>query len=330
MKIVFHIGQPKTGTTTLQRSLASSAAHLRELGVLYPKVARRGTGHHLLTLLAERERDWSLDWIGPADTPRDLRGDLLDEIEHAGADTVVLSTEALFEGFDPRPLLASLAEPGWAVGVVAFLRRQDLHLEASYAQRIKTGATKQGPAEFLQRYVKRARFDYLSKLDKWAQVVGWDAVTAIPYEPDVAPYDVIDRFETAVGITGLARVEWRNQRMARDALELLRLMPAERRVGDSDRGLRRALEAWSSTVEQPAGWSFFYGLGQRKDLFERCRDSNAELARRLPTPAPGFFAGEPAVDSEPYPGLTPARSAEISRFLWEYARTLDDPAGGGS
>ena len=37
MKILLHIGSPKTGTTTLQRTLYASRDTLADRGILYPK-----------------------------------------------------------------------------------------------------------------------------------------------------------------------------------------------------------------------------------------------------------------------------------------------------
>lgn len=49
-KIYLHVGTHKTGTTSLQDSLARHRAHLNALGVLYPRLqpyfAQRTTGHH--------------------------------------------------------------------------------------------------------------------------------------------------------------------------------------------------------------------------------------------------------------------------------------------
>ena len=42
MKAIFHIGFPKTGTTTLQNSLHAARGALARHGVLYPSLERFG------------------------------------------------------------------------------------------------------------------------------------------------------------------------------------------------------------------------------------------------------------------------------------------------
>ncbi len=48
MRIVVHIGMPKTGTTTLQNSLANSYNFLIKHGVLYPVIKGMNNNHFFL------------------------------------------------------------------------------------------------------------------------------------------------------------------------------------------------------------------------------------------------------------------------------------------
>jgi len=44
-KLILHIGQPKTGTTSIQRFCLNHRNHLLQQGVLYPDAGRHGPGH---------------------------------------------------------------------------------------------------------------------------------------------------------------------------------------------------------------------------------------------------------------------------------------------
>lgn len=73
-RVIFHVGLPKTGTTTIQNFLAANTAALEEVGVLFPtpespsRAALRqtgvGQGHHTALLQAAQGR-W--DELGPGE-----------------------------------------------------------------------------------------------------------------------------------------------------------------------------------------------------------------------------------------------------------------------
>nr|WP_319513667.1 hypothetical protein [uncultured Cohaesibacter sp.] len=50
MKIVFHIGQAKTGTTSIQRHMFCNRDQLAKQGILYPLLSTGGTNHGVLTV----------------------------------------------------------------------------------------------------------------------------------------------------------------------------------------------------------------------------------------------------------------------------------------
>ncbi len=88
-----HIGQPKAGSTTIQRMLSSTRKSLLGQGWLYPLAASRAGGHHdIAFLLGGGYPDWAL----PQDrTLSELAADLAQEVrQHDGA--VVLSSEDFY------------------------------------------------------------------------------------------------------------------------------------------------------------------------------------------------------------------------------------------
>lgn len=55
IKVVFHIGSQKTGTTAIQQVFKKNRRVLREQGVLYPRLPDRHAHHKLLSVAFERE-----------------------------------------------------------------------------------------------------------------------------------------------------------------------------------------------------------------------------------------------------------------------------------
>ncbi len=82
-KLVIHIGQHKTGSTSLQQSLLNSSQH-EDANYLYPQVGRIGSGHHLLAdILASSDTKKIMDYVS----------ELYDESQKSDLKTVVISSE---------------------------------------------------------------------------------------------------------------------------------------------------------------------------------------------------------------------------------------------
>lgn len=140
MNIILHIGQAKTGTTSIQKTLRANDQSCLQAGVLYPTIGNFREQHHLLELgfthrsrmrfistgflpspLLKRtfnRRDFELFWRSLQETVRTVR-----------PQTLVLSSEMLFNDFSAeqrspdalRNLIESLA-PETNVRVVAYIR----------------------------------------------------------------------------------------------------------------------------------------------------------------------------------------------------------------
>lgn len=104
MKILLHIGSPKTGTTALQHALARSRSELLQAGYLYPAIEGEAN-HHLLSLYGRPERPPRIFTQGThKPDPKQLRakGEMaIRAIEYQVGEhaphTLVLSSETFFE-----------------------------------------------------------------------------------------------------------------------------------------------------------------------------------------------------------------------------------------
>lgn len=114
MKIIIHIGMPKTGSTAIQKTLARNRDLLRENGILYPANPTPFTNQakHLifLPLLCRGDVDQWKNFPGGAQKIRETYGhefdfydywinDLIKQIVIAQPHTLVLSEEGLFAAF---------------------------------------------------------------------------------------------------------------------------------------------------------------------------------------------------------------------------------------
>lgn len=133
-RLILHVGHPKTGTTTLQRTLkAAQKTLLEEFGLLYPKAARR------------MNHRWLMPYLAPTGSvhPRirdklrqDPRADVAtaaathwaaacDEVRRKRPQTVLLSAENLFGGIQTKSLHTTrtrLSDISDEVEIVVYLR----------------------------------------------------------------------------------------------------------------------------------------------------------------------------------------------------------------
>lgn len=154
--ITFHLGLPKTGTTSCQGALSLASANLERAGILYPKQFRNkeGIAHHELSaeLISQQSS------LGPC-------AELFLELAGGAADkNVLISSEAFTNALAPRRLpgfkafllRAASISP---IRLVISLRRIDQFIESMYLHSIKTG------------YLTVSLDDYVAARKRWSHVL---------------------------------------------------------------------------------------------------------------------------------------------------------------
>jgi len=139
VKTILHIGQPKTGTTSLQYALANSRQQLRALNILYPRLPRWRFAHHALApYILGPERTEPYVWRALAGSQsaaleRSSRvwASVRQQVEQMRPEVLLLSSEALFHATSADKMQsfgASLRECSELVEIVVYVRNP-----ASYA-----------------------------------------------------------------------------------------------------------------------------------------------------------------------------------------------------
>ena len=142
-KVIIHIGQYKTGSTSIQKLLWESRSELLKNGILYPESFTRDCAHFLVSDMLRieyRNKDFYTDLVP-----------LREEIENSSAGVAVISCESLsgatVRRFAPDMMmymwrrLADLFE-GYDVRIVFYVRRQDESIDSRIIQEIKGQARK--------------------------------------------------------------------------------------------------------------------------------------------------------------------------------------------
>lgn len=313
-RLILHVGQSKTGTSTIQDFLAHNRRKLwREAGVLYPQAGRQGAAHHRIAALFLPAGN--AGWIRREDA-ESLRAGLDAECARGSTGTVVVSSEALFNArsiADVRDFFS-----GFTVEILVILRRQDRWLDSLYQHQLKVGETELDPPAWLA--ARQSTLDYAARVGRWADVFGDAQVRIGVFEPANLAGGLMAFFFRTAGLPvppGLTEPPARNERLTRDALAYLQQQPRQELSGPQRQRLRRSLEQWSQQRPDPAGWRYFFSPAERADILARCAATNAAVADRFLPGSDGVLFRDMAIERsfDPYPGLSPEVAAMIEQAV---------------
>ena len=228
MKLILHIGDHKTGSTSIQRALFESTWQSDAVTVAYPgtlnvnplaKALYDDTGPQQRARLLDQTRDW---------------------LQAQTADMAVLSAEH-FEFVKPQALRQAIDEclpaAGSDVVVIAYVRPHLGRLISSYVQRVKSRGYRTPFETFCTEKLNDGTFHYAPRFQAWRATFG-DAFHLRPmvrdhlYQRDV----VADFFKTVLNTEDFTveRVKQVNEAPTLDHLAcLLRLHVVLRDAGHS-------------------------------------------------------------------------------------------------
>ena len=282
--LLVHIGLPKTGSTSIQRSLALLAPQLRERGVHVARAASSSPE------LARNDRLWFAlrDPHGPQ---RDAAAELVREIRESTAERFVVSDERL--GLAPlKAVVRGLADVAAAVEVdirlVAYVRPQCDYLESIYAELVKGGMERlpfdlfAAAALLRLRPGRGAALDYRQALGPWSVASG-HRLLVVPFERSRLPAGPAAHLLSLLGAEELvADASLRaNARPGAKSVEVRRLVVAgltARRPAPAPYALFKRLTGLERLLRDDRPFSAL-SARQARDLMDRCSRSNADLAR---------------------------------------------------
>jgi hypothetical protein len=205
-KIFLHVGVEKTGTTTLQLTMAINRRLLQQHGFAYP-IAPGEFNHIGLTLCAAnpeavpdlRQTAGVLDGQAYDAFLRRYPAQLREELARSGCHTAMLSSEHCSSRLSTVAEVAKLyhvvAPLARECRAIVYLRRQDELVASRYSTAVKSGSTDE--FHFPQEI---GSLDYLRLLNMWAAVFGEDNISVRVFEPQQMKHgDLISDFFETVG-----------------------------------------------------------------------------------------------------------------------------------
>jgi capsular polysaccharide export protein len=331
VRLVLHIGSTKSGSTYLQHWLDINRPALLAQGIYVPEVGlfrqpgrpHKTAGHAEFSTASRRD-------------DQALRNHIMAMIDRAGGTihTVILSSEAFFLLDDPTPLCQYLQ--GFRREMIVYLRRQDDWANSQYAELVGGGAVRRtalSAGDWLQEPEVQLCLDYAGKMDRWADLIGADQITARVFEPgQFHGGDLLQDFAAAVGITAPQDLTDVPARLRNEAtlpagyLDLMRVCNAmpfldtAQYLGFAQQVQDIAAEESNGAVPRPE----LLGQALRDRIMARAADGNAEVARRyLNRPDGALFLAPPGAPHAVTP-RAPLPADAVVRIMEAYRRALDN------
>jgi tetratricopeptide (TPR) repeat protein len=322
--LILHIGQSKTGTSSIQRVLGARRAALAAQGICYPLspgYANHGLLPASLVPLEKLGHFHPNLWegMGPAARLARFRREFAAELEAvpAGTRRILLSAEQcgglLTTPASVGALRDLLAPHVGAMRVVIYLRRQDSHFASGYTQGLRVAQIR--PPMLPQAGPERLRhYDYAAQLDLWAGVFGAEAITPRVFEPaSLLHGDAVDDFLALCGIDITVPQDdpdrLSNQSLTSGGIDLVRAVGERLRAAPE--GLSAASPVWRRFVaaadEALPGRGWRPAPDQAAAFLARFEAVNEAVRQRWFPERPRLFADAP----EAAPAASPATPPPI-------------------
>ena len=245
MKLVCHIGTPKTASTLIQNSLDANPDWLRRHRLAYGKVLAPDANHITLMFACANEihdfaRDYGINGNDEMEVFREqLRARIAQHIDEVKghADTMIMSSENLTGNMGHPDEIARLQEflsPFFdEIEIVIYVRRQDDAILSMYGEFMRRGFCADTFAEFVEfclgEDTPTPYLYYRRELTKWARVWGRENLHVRRFTPGAfVGGDILSDFLTFVldqdeiDMTGFEPSRDDNRGLSAPVLETLR------------------------------------------------------------------------------------------------------------
>lgn len=202
-KCILHIGSFKTGTTSLQMTLAQNRDLLKKYGFIYPDIGFNHT--FLVVCCGENHKAWPTEFKKRMDTKasaarfrREMLAYLAKTAEAAGSDTVIFSSEYLVTLHPDRvaALKALLDRHFDGIVVVCYIRHPRSHTVSLAQQSIKAGFADLDAIQERKSIFRPSRLD-----DTYIKSFGPEALRVREFNREtLVNGDIIDDFCSTVGM----------------------------------------------------------------------------------------------------------------------------------
>ncbi len=272
MEVIFHIGYPKTGTSSIQMFLFANRNKLKELGIVYPEIGieEKSKAHHYLA-----------QQFKPGTDAKEILYEIIDIYKDSGK-KVLLSSEYLIV-FQNLLFLKEVLPIFVFPNFIIYIRRQDVFIESMFSQDVKFGGFKQSFGYYCDLKKTVFQLDYLNYVNSLKDLFPDSNVTLRIYDRRLFPEgNVILDFLSILGIDMPEAKEYKieaNPSLSHISTLALRKINEEFSLPHEERVkvIRYLLNL--DREEGPGPLKTFFTLEERIEFLERFRESNEKLFR---------------------------------------------------
>ena len=235
IKIFLHIGSEKTGTTTIQRTLATNRQKLQENHVLFPRSLGETNHFDLSVHCLDDDRLTPLRQLRSLVNSEQINQErnqienrFIAEVKAIKPKIIILSSEQLSSNVwkvsEVERLKIFLNKISSDIKVLCYLRRQDEMALSSYSTQVKAGQT----SEFNPKVINfdKPKFNFKVLLELWTSVFPKNMIDVRIFDNRFLDTDIITDFKKAVSISNIeiSSIPTQNQSLDKLNLEILRRM----------------------------------------------------------------------------------------------------------
>jgi len=180
MKLILHIGQPKTGTTSIQNILRINKKKLQDFGYLYETNA---LNHQPIMAKIQQASNPDLEL-------KNFVTKLKEKAIEQQCNVIILSSEA-FLTMDKYFIRNLINEFNIMTEAIVYLKRQDLFLESSWKQWHFKNLHYKDFNDFVKKF---ELYDYFTILDEWRNLLGKNNIKVFPFEKRIFPNGLLKHF----------------------------------------------------------------------------------------------------------------------------------------
>lgn len=190
--LILHIGDHKTGSTTLQNAFATKKVFLEGAQIFYPAILN----HNYLLGAFKAEAENQTSFFVPRSGRPDL-ATLRAQIAATDADYVLISGEQ-FENMEAEAF--KRVTDRWFAGVVdrvrvvAYARPHAQRFVSNFTELVKIGAVEGDLNDYLERILETGRYHFSARFSQWRAAYGEDFILRPMIRDELYNGSVIDDF----------------------------------------------------------------------------------------------------------------------------------------